>query len=162
MPNLNRPDGFKVYGRLLRATEWEAGSAVYPGDCVTLASDGQVDTSTNSGDIMGVCLSYASAAGQKILVADHPDQLFVAQASSGAIDTQTDIGNTAVILATAANTVYKTSRQAVDTSTLYTSIASQVQILGLEPVSGEDGFGSNAKLVVRINSHQLRQNINGV
>ena len=133
MANQNLPAGLQPYGRLLRATEWEAGSACYPGDAVTLASDGQVDPSAAGSAILGVCLSYASAAGQKILVADHPDQLFLAQASSGAIDTQTDIGNLADIVATAANTVYKTSRQVIDTTTLYTSISAQVQILNIEP-----------------------------
>ena len=160
MANNNNPIGFVPYGRLLRANEYVVSAACYPGDLVILNASGKVSPAAAGNSVIGACIGYASAADGTVLVADHPDQLFVAVASSVGLDSQTDIGNLADIVATAANTTYKISRQAVDTTTLYTSISATVQILGLEPRSGEDGFSTSsvgAKAIVRINEHQLAQ-----
>lgn len=158
MANNDQPNGFAPYGRLLRATEWEAGAAVYPGDLVKLSSDGQIDACSAGDSAIGVCLSYASAQGTKVLVADHPDQLFVVQASASDIDTQTDIGNNFDILATAANTVYKVSRQELASSTAVTTISAQLQLVNIEPMAN-NAFGANVKCIVRINEHQLAQSL---
>lgn len=156
MANNDVPSGFVPYGRLLRATEWEAGAACYPGDMVKLSSDGQIDPCSAGDAGIGVALGYASGAGVKIMVADHPDQLFVVQASSTEIDTQTDIGNLFDILATAANTVYKASRQELASSTGVTTISATLQLLNVEP-QVNTSIGTNARCIVRINEHQLAQ-----
>jgi hypothetical protein len=160
MANADRPRGFAPYGKLVRASEYEAGSACYPGDIVALASDGQVDpVSTGDNKALGVCLSYAAAAGDKILVADHPDQLFVGQADETELDAQTDIGQTCDITATGGNSTYKTSRMEVDSSTVGSS--KQLIILGIER-RPDNALGAQADVIVRINKHQLEASFAGV
>jgi hypothetical protein len=155
MANPDLPKGFELWGNAVRINEYESGSACYPGDLVNLASDGQVDPASTGGIILGVCLSYASAAGVKIMVADHPDQLVACQADETEIDVQTDIGNMCDHVATAGNSTYKTSRHELDSSTVGTSAAG-LQILRIEPVSG-NALGTNVKVVCRINEHALGQ-----
>lgn len=161
MANSNRPRGFMCKGTPLRVNAYEAGSACYPGDLVALASDGQVDPVAAGGKILGVCLSYASAAGAEVLVADHPDQLIIGQVAATEVDAQTDIGNNADIVATAANTTYKASRQAVDGSTLTAAGAAQLTILGIEK-RPDNALGGDVDVVCRINEHQFADSFAGV
>jgi hypothetical protein len=65
MANLDRPRGFEPHGEIKQVVVQEAGSACFPGDMVALASDGQVDPVATGAKVLGLCLSYASAAGQK-------------------------------------------------------------------------------------------------
>lgn len=160
MANLDRPKGFETYGKILRASVYESGSACYPGDMVSLAADGQCDPAAAGGLILGLCLSYASAAGQQILVADHPDQQFSVQADEVEVDAQTDIGNMCDIVATAGNTSYKLSRQELDSSTIGTA-AAQLQILSIDR-NIRNSFGPQCQVIVRVNEHQLGQAIAGV
>lgn len=152
MANLDRPKGFECYGEPLRVNPYESGSACYPGDLVAIAADGQVDPVAAGAEILGVCLSYASAAGAVIMVADHPDQLISAQGDEAELDAQTDIGQCCDILATAGNSTYKTSRQEVDSSSV--GSAAQLQILRISTRQGNAG-GANAEVVCRIHEHQL-------
>jgi hypothetical protein len=155
MANSDTPKGFWPHGRVLRTTVAEAGSACYPGDFVSLASDGQVDPTSAGATIYGLCLSYASAAGQDVLLSTDPEQLYAAQGDETEFTAQTVIGNNCDILATAGSSTYKTSRQEIDSSTIGTS-AAQVTIVGLEKVAG-NGFGTNAKVIVRVNEHQVNK-----
>ena len=154
MANYDHPKGFEPFGQLLRVNIYEAGSACYPGDLVTLASDGQVDPASAGSLILGVCLSYASAAGESIAVADHPAQQIVGQVAASEIDAQTDIGNCADILATAGNSTYKASRQEVDGSTQSGSATAQLRILGIENKSN-NVLGEFVDVVCAINEHQF-------
>ncbi len=160
MANADRPRGAACKGKPLRINAYEAGSACYPGDFVSIASDGQVDPTAAGGKILGVCMSYASAAGAEVLVADHPDQLVVVQASSTEVDAQTDIGNNADIVANSPSTTYKTSRQELDSSTLGTS-AAQLCIIGIES-RPDNALGANVDVICRINEHQLEASFAGV
>lgn len=160
MANADRPRGFICKGEPKRVNEYESGSACYPGDLVALASDGQVDPVAAGGKILGVCLSYASAAGTAIQVADDPDQLVVVQASSTEVDAQTDIGNNADVLATAGSSTYKTSRMELDSSTLATS-AAQLTILGIER-RPDNALGAQVDVICAINEHQLNGDFAGV
>jgi len=152
MANKDLPQGFRPYGRVKQVAVMEAGSACYPGDFVSLASDGQVDPTGAGSTILGLCLSYASAAGQKVLVSVDPEQLYVGQADESEIDAQTDIGNNCDIVATGGNTTYKTSRQEIDSSTIGAS-AAQLTIVGLDR-GADNAFGEFAEVIVRINEHQ--------
>lgn len=154
MANLDRPKGFEPKGDVLRENSYEAGSACYPGDLLTLASDGQVDPATAGSIILGVCMSYQATAGQPVLVADHPDQLICGQVASTQIDAQTDIGNTMDILATAGSSAYKLSRQEADASTQSSSATAQLRLLSVEPQVG-NAFGDNVDCVFAINEHQF-------
>jgi hypothetical protein len=160
MANLDRPRGFAPHGKVLRSRPYEAGSACYPGDLVALASDGQVDPAATGAEILGLCLTYASAAGQEVLVADHPDQLISGQADETELDAQTDVGNMCDIVATAGDSTYKTSRQEVDSSTVVATTA-QLQILGIER-RPNNALGTNVEVVCRINEHQFGDTNAGV
>jgi hypothetical protein len=161
MANLDQPRGFEVFGSLMRASVYESGSACYPGDMVALASDGQVDPAGATGSLLGLCLSYASASGAQILVADHPDQLFSAQCDETEGDVQSDIGNTAGIVATAGNSTYKTSRQEIDSSDIAQGSSQALMVLGLDRTVN-NAFGAQSKLIIRINEHQLKEASVGV
>lgn len=152
MANQDRPRGFAPHGKVLRQNVYESGSACYPGDLVTLASDGQVDPTSGTGVILGVCMSYASGAGIKILVCDDPEQRFISQADETEIDAQTDIGQTCDATLTAGSSTYKTSRQEVDSSTIGSS--KQLVILDYE-YRPDNALGGFVDAVVRINKHQL-------
>lgn len=160
MANKDMPCGAQPLGRILSANVYEAGSAIYPGDFVALASDGQIDAGSAGADIIGVALGYASAAGTRVLVSDHPDQRYVVQADGSDIDAQTDIGNNADILATAGNSTYKVSRHELDSSTI-TAGAGQLTLLDIERRVG-DAFGAQVKCVVKISEQQLGEDFAGV
>lgn len=151
MANPDRPCGAKPFGKVKQTVVMQAGSTVYPGDFVKLANDGQVDAAAAAGDIFGVALSYATS-GNDILVSCDPSQLYVVQADSTEIDAQTDVGNVADILATAGDTLYKTSRHELDSSTIDTSSA-QLLILGIQ-ARPDNVLGANVDVVVKINEHQ--------
>ncbi len=151
MANGDTPKGFAPYGKVLRMNRYEAGSTVYPGDVVTLASDGQVDTTGGTGVILGVAMNYA-LVGEKLMVCDDPEQRFVAQADETEIDAQTDIGQTCDVTLTAGSSAYKTSRQEVDSSTIGSS--KQLVILDYER-RPDNALGGFVDAIVRINKHQL-------
>lgn len=160
MANADRPGGFSPYGRIGQTVVFEAGSACYPGDFVALASDGQVDPVAAGAVILGLCLDYASAAGDKVRVITDPEQLYVGQASATQIDAQTDVGNNCDIVATAGNSTYKASRQEIDSSTI-AAAAAQLLIVGLDPAVN-NAFGEFAKVIVKINEHQFKDAYAGV
>lgn len=152
MANSDRPMGFRPHGVIKQVAVMEAGSACYPGDFVALASDGQVDPAAAAADILGLCLDYASAAGQKVRVSVDPSQLYVGQANAADIDAQTDVGQTVDILATAGSSTYLLSRQEIDSTSIGAS--QQLVILGIEPMVG-NALGEFAEVVVKINAHQI-------
>lgn len=156
MPNSDRPRGFAPYGKLLRATPYEAGSACYPGDLIMAASDGQVDPATAgaASGVLGVALSYAAAAGDEVIVADHPDQLFVVQADETEVSAQSDIFNCFDHVATAGDTTYKTSRHELDSSDTSAANAATLQLLKIER-RPDNALGEFVDCVVRIYEHQL-------
>ena len=154
MANADRPRGFWPYGPVLRANKLEAGSAIYPGDFVRLEADGKVDPADASEELLGVALNYASGDGQKVLVADSPEQKFIVQADEADVDAQTDIGKNANIVATAGNSTYKVSRHELDSSTLAGTTTLPLKLLGIEPAI-DNALGAQVKCVVKINNHQL-------
>lgn len=154
MANGDRPQGFRPLGGPSKVVTMTAGAAIFPGDCVHLESDGLVDPAAANEDIYGVALSYASASGESVSVSIDPNQLYIAQSSSGDIDAQTDIGNVADILATAGDSTYKTSRQEIDGSSIATGGAKQVVILGLL-ARPDNALGTNADVIVKINENQV-------
>lgn len=161
MANPDRPNGAVPFGEPLRLNSYVAGAAVYPGDFVKLDSSGRIVVGAATDALIGVAIDYASAAAASVLVADHPDQQFVVQADETEIDAQTDVGQNADILATAANTTYKVSRMELDSSTIASDSTLALRILGVE-AAVDNAFGAQAKCIVRINKHQLASNSQGV
>lgn len=154
MANTDTPIGMVPYGNVRLTRVAEAGSAIYPGDPITVADDGQIDiTTATTGTIDGVALTYASAAGQKVLVSCHPEQIYEIQGDETEITAQTIIGYVADIVATAGNSTYKVSRVELDSSSAAATGNLQLVILGLSQ-GVNNAFGTNAKVLVRINNHQ--------
>lgn len=151
MANLDQPQGAVPYGKVVSCGVYESGSAVYPGDFVALASDGQVDAGADSGSLLGVAMNYCSAAGQELRVADHPDQKFIVQAAGADVDLQTDIGQLCDIEATAGSSTYKASRHELDFSDTGTG---QLRLLGIDP-RPNNALGEFVDCIVVINAHQL-------
>ncbi len=160
MANTDRPQGFRVYGEPNKIVILEAGSAVYPGEFVRMASDGQIDAVAAGETILGLCLDYGSAAGVKVRVSYDPDQIYIGQADETEIDAQTDVGNLFDVVATAENTTYKASRMEIDSSTASTT-SGQLVLLGLD-TSTDNAFGTNASCFVKVNEHQLITSFAGV
>ncbi len=154
MANSNRPCGFECKGVPLRVNKYEAGSACYPGDLINYAGDGQVDPAAAGGLILGVCMSYAAAAGDPVLVADHPDQLIIGQVAASEIDAATDFPQTADITASSPDTTYKISRQVIDGSSQSASATAQLRLLKIED-RVNNALGQYVRIECAINEHQL-------
>jgi hypothetical protein len=154
MANRDQPCGFRPLGEVKRVRPYVAGAACYPGDAVNLQADGKVDPADASEALLGVAMSYASADGQTVLVADDPDQLFVVQADSTHVDAQTDVGKNANIVATAGDTSYKISRHELQSSSLAETTTLPLKLLGIDS-RPDNALGEFVDCVVSINNHQL-------
>lgn len=156
----DRPRGLEPWGELRRASEWEAAGAIGIGDAVAQDAGGQVvvvasSGSVHSGAVLGVALQAADAAGDKIVIADDPDQQFRVQADGADIDAQTDIGLNYAILGTDRDSSTKESRQELDSSSANTTATLPLKLVAIDKTEGNE-FGANADCVVVINNHQLK------
>lgn len=151
MPNKNQPIGLRPEGDLIRATKYIAGSTVYPGDPVILATDGQVDSSVTT-PLIGVALNYATV-NQNVMVADHPDQRFIVQANSSVA--QSDInGNFDLTLGTP-STTYKRSATVMNVATSdKTTATNAVKLLAIADEIDNAAGSTNVDVIVKINNHQ--------
>ena len=163
MANVDLPRGFRCYGDIKSTNVYSAGGTIYPGDAVkfsggtssTSIRKAEVVAGTAGGALCGVALNYATA-GQKVLVADDPSQLFIGQADESDFDNAVDLGLNASILATAGNSTYKVSRMEIDSSTLATTAALELKVVGvIERQDGKNEYGANVELIFKINNHQL-------
>lgn len=185
MANADRPHGFKPIGTLT-GVPWNAatrtysvasgnGTAIFPGDAVTLASDGTVTPAAAGGIILGVCVgvlptvvdefgvsgyhaalnlqrSYlpASTAGT-ILVAVGPDILYEVQEDSDASNLAlADVGANVDHIAGAGSTTTGVSAHELDSSTV-TSAGSAGFRLVAKVNSPDNAVGTNCKWIVRLN-----------
>jgi hypothetical protein len=154
MANAVTPCGFQPYGPVLSAGVYDAGGTMYPGDALKFKDDGTVIVVAAGTDAaMGVALEYA-ASGEKVLVSDDPSQKYSVQADEADFDAQTDIGLNVEIEPTAGNSTYRISRMEVDSSTLDTTATLPIKVLQVLP-SPDNALGSEVKLIVKINNHQL-------
>ena len=163
MANSNRPEGLKPYKGVLRATTYEVDSSagnILIFDPVTMEADGKVVAATAGSNqkLLGTALGYhATGSAGTIVVADHPDQLFVIQDDGdSATITEADVGRNADFVSTdTANALV--SAIELDTSTLNTTATLQLRVLGKVGVDSDtqNEWGDNVKLIVKINYHQL-------
>lgn len=157
MANKDRPRGAEPWGELLRVTERQAGGAIGIGDIVALDADGEVVVVAASGSqtdlaCLGAAITSASAQGDKVIVADHPDQLFRIQADGADIDAQTDINQNYGIVATAA--VGGESRHELDSSSGTADATESLKLLEIDRTEG-NALGAQVDCIVKINNHQL-------
>lgn len=153
MANLNIPDGFKPVGEIRLVVVQEAGAAVYPGDPIALTSDGQIDPVAGGSTINGVALTYASAAGQKVLVSCDPEQIYEVQADETEMTAQSIIGNNCDHILGTPSTTYKMSRAMLNSDGV-TAGAAGWTVIGLAG-GVNNAFGAQAKMLVRPNEHQV-------
>lgn len=161
MANPDRPNGLSPMGRVRESEEYTAGARVFRGDAVSMQTDGKVDPSAASEDILGVALGYADADGDKVLVSTDTDQRYKVQADGADIDAQTDIGLNYEILATAGDTTYNTSRQELDSSTAGTGVGIQLKLLDVTQRI-DNALGAQTECVVKINAQQSAANTVGL
>lgn len=155
MPNLDQPCGAVPHERVIRARKYVAGSRVFPGDFVALASDGKVDAgAAGANALIGVALTYADADLAEVIVADHPNQIFKVQADAADVDAQTDIGLNYAILATAGSTTYKISRHELDAETGRSDSNYQLKLLDIDS-RPDNALGAAVDCLVVINNHAL-------
>lgn len=154
MSNADRPSGARPCGSILSATEYVAGSEIFPGDFVSLASDGKVDSASATSALLGVALGYASADGKRVLVADDPGQKYYIQSDSDDVDAQTDINLNYDIVATAGDSTYDVSRMELDGDSGATTATLPLKLLDIVQ-SPNNAFGANVECLVKINNHQL-------
>lgn len=154
MANVSRPEGFRPKGDVLRANKYIAGSAIYPGDMLTLDATGRAAVATAAQALVGAAASYAAAAGDPVLVYDHPDQLYIAQASGADIDAQTDMNLNYDIVASAPSTSYRVSRQVIDSATGAVTATLPIKLLGIDE-KPDNALGAQVKCICKINNHQL-------
>lgn len=153
MANLNQPKGFEPKGRAMRVNPYIAGTELFPGDMVMFGSsstEGQVIASAGGAaeKLIGVCLSYASAQGATVLVSDDPQQLYLVQADSTAVDNANDVSKYCEVKATAGSSTFKQSRQEIDT--VAATDTKPLQIVEIDTRVG-NAVGDSAKVVVKIN-----------
>lgn len=154
MANTSFNDGLTCKGVPLRLNAYRAGGTVYPGSIVKLDSDGNVVAATAGDACLGACVSYG-VSGDTVMVADHPDQLFIIRADQDSVSAQTALNLNYNFVVTTADTLYKVARTQLDASEGATNSNYPLKALGLAARVGDSDFGTNAKVIVKINNHQL-------
>ncbi len=156
MANPDQPQGARPYGRLYQQNAYKAGGNIYPGDFVKRDANGQVVVVAASGSYTasscGVAMSKA-ASGEDVLVADHPNQLFVIQADGSDIDAVTDMNLNYAILATAADSTYRCSRHELDSDTGNTTSTLPLRLISMFR-EVNNALGAQVECVVKINAHE--------
>lgn len=153
MANADIPNGLVPYGPCLRVRPYRAGGTVYKGDPLKFDANGEVVVCAATNPSLGVALNYAVNDGE-VLVADHPDQEFVIQASAADIDNQDDINQNFDMVFGSANTTYRRSGVELDSTTGGTTAALVLKLLRILPAV-DNALGANVKCIVKINNHQL-------
>lgn len=154
MANVDRPQGLRPKGDVLRANEYVAAGAIYPGDAVAMTAAGKVVAASASDPLCGVAAGYAAADGDAVLVWDHPEQMFLVQADGADIDAQTDINLNYDFVATAGDSAYRVSRMELDSSTGATTAALPLKLLAVDK-RPDNALGANVDCIVKINNHKL-------
>ena len=152
MANADRPQGFRPYGEPLRVTPYACGGTIVVGDAVKYDAGGDVVVAAASNALLGVAMTSAVDGGT-VLVADHPDQLFVGQSSTADIGAQTDVNLNYNIVAGSANS-YGVSGHEILGSSGATSATLPLRLMRIEP-RVDNAYGANVDCIVKINNHQL-------
>lgn len=151
MANKAQARGLLPAENLIRARKYKAASTVYPGDPVALGAAGTVASSITV-PLVGVALNYATV-GQDVMIADHPDQLFLVEASASVA--ATDVGQNAPLLLGTASTAYKMSRATLDAGNLAATATLAAKIVAVGDAIDNEAGAASVDLVVKINNHAL-------
>jgi hypothetical protein len=184
---INRIDGMPYAGAIRQIPVAAGfGTAIFDGDTVVINSDGYLvkSTTTNSGDIVGVCMGgqYVNSSGQTVqgqfipalaststnlalaYVVDDPMALFkVAVVTSGTTmgtAGRTVVGTNLALVLNAGNTTTGNSAFAVTLTGAGTTATIPIRVIDVVPetATAADTF---TELLVKINTHQYN-NTTGV
>jgi hypothetical protein len=184
---INRIDGMPYAGAIRQIPVAAGfGTAIFDGDTVVINSDGYLvkSTTTNSGDIVGVCVGgqYVNSSNQTVqgqfipalastasnlalaYVVDDPMALFkVAVVTSGTTmgtAGRTVVGSNLALVLNAGNTTTGNSAFAVTLTGAGTTATIPIRVIDVVPetATGADAF---RELLVKINTHQYN-NTTGV
>lgn len=165
MSNVDFPRGFIPHGPSLRTTKYPketgTGKEIYPGDIVSMATDGEVEddvvTINSNSCALGVAAEYADADDTEILVHDHPDQLFVGQDDGDTTQLALiDLGANLALINTTGDTAKKISKHEIDSSSQAATATLPLRLVRFYEAP-DNAIGANARWVVRINNHQLSE-----
>lgn len=162
---VDKPFGAMPYDRVLSVGAYSKDSsaaAIYPGDFVTLETDGGIVVATaTQALILGVAAEYSAASTAKtdFLVYDHPDQKYTIQDDGDTTAmTEASVGANADLVVTTGDTSTLRSKHEIDSSSATTTNTLALKVLGLHPVEDRSFATTTAqqrKWIVKINSHQL-------
>ena len=159
MANLDQPMGFREYGPVLRARYYDidAATTMYINDLLNMESDGYPDAAAaTETSLIGNSTEYrtASSTAGQMIVYDHPQQLFLAQADGADLTGQTIVGNNCDILATAGSAVTGLSAFEIDSSEV-TAGAAQMHLLKRQKDTdiGANAWGANVTMICYIYEH---------
>ena len=182
MANVDHPRGLQVYGELLRATEYKCVAAysqdLFIGDPVLQIATGRdIEIYGATGPLCGsilaiydsnkVPLNYwdSGHAGEGyFLVADHPDQLFIAQGDGAVsfLDEDDCHGNILMVSGTGSTVNYRSGWELDDSDTADNAAASPIRLIRpADRVDNTVGI-ANADWICRINNHQNTAGVVGV
>lgn len=183
MANIDHPRGLQVYGELLRATEYKCVAAyaqdLFIGDPVlSIATGRDINihggaTGPMLGAIIGIYdsdkvpLQYwdSGHSGEGyFLVADHPNQLFVAQGDGAVsyLDEDDCHGNVLMASGTGSDVNYLSGWELDDSDTADNTANNPIRLI--RPVDRADNTVAiaHADWIVRINDHQNTAGVVGV
>jgi len=182
MANIDFPRGLQVYGNCIRATQYKLTSNyaqdLFIGDPVINANTGYVTIatagSTNAilGAIIGIYdlnevpLQYWDTGHTGVgyvLVADSPEQLFVAQGDGDTtyLDFADRGGNINLNSGSGSTVNYLSGWELDDSATAGSDANAQVRLIKPVPVEGNGIGTANCDWIIRINNHQAGAGIVG-
>lgn len=139
-----------IKGEPMRLNAYVSGGAIKIGDFVTLNAAGQVVVATASQALLGVCMAVASASGQSVQVADHPDQMYIVTSSSTTPSAQTDFNLNYNIVAN--TTTGPEGNHTIDGASGATTATLPLKALMPSPMQ----FAAAGTAVCIINNHVLK------
>jgi hypothetical protein len=155
MANQDRPRGFEPYGRVKQCNEYDASAICYPGDLLKLKSDGTVEpAAAGAAQAMGVALNYC-ASGGKVLVADDPTQLFIAQVNGASVDAATDLNLNYDISVGTASTLFQRSMMEIAHASGATDSNLPLKVLRITKEIN-NALGADVDVVCLINNHAYK------
>ena len=184
---INRIDGMPYAGAFRQIPVAAGfGTAIFDGDTVVINSDGYLvkSTTTNSGDIVGVCMGgqYVNSSGQTVqgqyipasastttnlayaYIVDDPMALFkVAVVTSGTTMStagRTVVGTNLALVLNAGNTATGNSAFAVTLTGAGTTATIPIRVIDVVPETAT-AADTYTELLVKINTHQYN-NTTGV
>jgi hypothetical protein len=154
MPNPNIVVGAEPFGKVLHAHNYVAGATINPGDLVKMDANGVIVLAAAGATtgVLGVALSRAIAT-QEVLVSDDPDQEYVMQVNDASVAAQTNLGLNYDLIDAGGNTTFKRSGMQVNGASGAITATLPLRAIRLHTVSN-NAFGTNAKIVVKINNNQ--------